>query len=219
MDKLKLHSAWYKIWERKKTLKPKVIWGVFGRWYDRKFNFKGLLVLDFGSSKESNFYTKFRKENNSNVKNYKGYDIDETSVQWLKDNSFYYDFYNDDSLKGKFELINASQVYEHLTLIERENFIKRAYELLKKNGILLIDIPYINNLNLIEFIRRDRTHKIVSCEDEAIYIEQFGFDVEVYIGGYTMPYKSLLSNIYRIFTNLILGYKPFYVTVIIGKKR
>jgi SAM-dependent methyltransferase len=215
---LKTYRLYYKILEKRKRVKPKVIWTPFGRWYDKKFNFKGKLVLDFGSGVRSNFFLKYVRDNNGNTKKYKGYDIDETALKWLVENNFYYDFYRDNTFLGSFDLINCSQVYEHLDLSERECFIKRSYELLKPGGILLIDIPHIANLNIIEFFRRDRAHKPVSREDEAIYIELFGFKCELYLAGLTMPYMSRFKNFWNIIMNLLHGFYPQWLTIIVAKK-
>lgn len=216
---MKAYKDYYKIMMLRKKFRAKAVWSPFGRWYDKKFNFKGKLVLDFGSSIRSNFYKKFIKDNRGKRQNYRGYDIDKKSVEWLKKEDFYYSFFDDDSLKGKFDLINCSQVYEHLTLEERESLIERSYELLKPKGVLLLDFPYINNLNLIEFFHGDRTHKVVSCEDEASYIARFGFECKVYIGGFTWPYQSLLRNTWSFIWNIILGFYPFHITLIEAVKK
>ncbi len=110
-------------------------------------------------------------------------------------------------------------MYEHLSKDLREKFIARSLALLKPKGILYIDIPYIANLNIIEFYRRDRTHEAVACEDEALYIEQSGFKTKLYVGGYTIPYYGILKNAHRVLTNLLLGYKPFLVTFIEAHKK
>lgn len=215
---LKTYSLWYKIWEKRKRVKPKVIWAPFGRWYDRKFNFKGKLVLDFGSGIKSNFFLKYVKDNNGNARGYKGYDIDDDAKKWLMENGFYYDFYEDQAPLGRFDLVNCSQVYEHLDLSERERFVKRSYELLELGGVCLIDTLHIANLNIIEFFRSDRTHKPVSREDEAIYIELFGFECELYLAGLTMPYMSKFKNAWNIIRNLLLGFYPQWITIIVAKK-
>jgi len=200
---------------KKSTIvKAKPIWLPFGIWYKRKHDFQYKIVLDFGSSIRSNFFKKFKKDNNNCSDGYWGFDLDVETTKWLKKNKFYYSFYDDNRLKRKLDVINASQVYEHLTLDERELFIQRSHELLKKEGVLLIDFPYINNLNLIEFFHGDRTHKPVSCEDEANYITSFGFECEVYIGGLTWPYQSLLKGIWTFIWNILLGYYPFHITLI-----
>jgi len=148
---------------------------------------------------------------------YYGFDSSRSPVAWLKANGHYYDFWTDDSLK--FDVINASQVYEHLTEEMREKFAVRSRELLRAGGILYLDFPYIQNLGLIDFFS-DKTHKPVACVDEALCLEQLGFKTDLYVGGYTMVYGTLFSwrNIIRLGCNLLLGYKPFFVTFIIAKK-
>ena len=104
-------------------------------------------------------------------------------------------------------------MYEHLTESERERFLARAHQLLSTSGTLIVDAPYIANLNLIEFFKRDRSHKPIALEDEAAYLETFGFKVRTYIGGRTAPYRSPWWNLWRFAGNLALGYYPFYVVL------
>ncbi len=215
---MKMYDDYYQILKRRGSVKLKAVWIPFGIWYNKKFNFEGKTMIDFGSSKESKFFKKFKEDNKGNITNYKGYDIDIYSSNWLKENNLYYDFWNDDSLKGRFDSINCSQCYEHLDLNQREKFIERSYELLKEGGTLIIDIPHIANINIVEFFRGDRTHKPVSREDEAIYIEAFRYKCEIYLAGLTMPYKSTLENLCYVIRNMSLGFYPQWITVIIAKK-
>jgi len=217
-DSLMAYTHWRRVWSRRREVKPKVVWTPYSKWYNKKFNFKGKLVLDFGSGIESNFFLKYVKDNDGSVEKYKGYDIDEETKKWLMEKGFYYDFYHDDTFLGAFDIINCSQTYEHLNLYERERFIRRSYELLKPGGLLLIDFPHIANLNIIEFFRSDRTHIPVSREDEAIYIELFGFKCELYLAGLTMPYKSRIQNAWNFLRNLLLGYYPQWITIVVAKK-
>lgn len=204
--------------KKSRTIKAKPIWLPFGIWYERKYSFQDKIVLDFGSSILSDFFKKFKKDNNNSSDGYWGFDLDRETIKWLKSNKFFYDFYNH-RIESKFDIINASQVYEHLTVDERERFIKTSYGFLKRGGMLLLDFPYINNLNLIEFFHGDRTHKPVSCEDEANYITSFGFKCKVYIGGLTWPYQGLLKNTWTFIWNILLRYYPFHITLIEAVKR
>ncbi|HYY90673.1 MAG TPA: methyltransferase domain-containing protein [Candidatus Dormibacteraeota bacterium] len=205
--------AYHKIKARKEEVKPRPVWGSWGRFYDRLFSLRGRLVLDFGSDIESPLYKKFQRDNNGENGKYKGYDIDEETISWLKGQDYYYDYFNDNSLRESFDTIVASEVYEHLTEPERERFLYRAHELLRSSGRLIVDVPYIANLNLIEFFKRDRSHKPIALEDEAAYFETFGFKVQAYIGGRTAPYRPLAWNIWRFVGNMALGYYPFYVAL------
>ena len=205
--------AYHKIKARKEQVKPKPVWGSWGRFYDQLFNLKEKVVLDFGSDMDSLLYRRFQRENDAKGGKYKGFDIDEDTITWLRQHGYYYDFYGDDSLRDSFDIIIASQVYEHLTDPERERFLSRANELLTSSGSLIVDVPYIANLNLIEFFKRDRSHKPVALEDEAAYFETFGFKVKVYIGGRTAPYRPLFWNLWRFVGNILLGYYPFHVVL------
>ena len=136
----------------------------------------------------------------------------------MKGQGYYYDFYTDNSLQGSFDIIIASEVYEHLTEPERERFLSRAHELLSKSGSLILDVPYISNLNIVEFFKRDRSHKPIALEDEAAYFETFGFKVQLYIGGRTAPYRPLLWSLWRFLANLALGFYPFHVALLLATK-
>jgi len=205
--------AYHKLKARKEQIKPRPIWGSWGRFYDRLFSLRNKIVLDFGSDVDSPLYRKFLRENNDASGKYKGYDIDDDTVSWLKKEEFFYDFYADNSLRGSFDVIVASQVYEHLTESEKEQFLSRAHQLLNESGCLIVDVPYIANLNIIEFFKRDRSHKPLALEDEAAYFETFGFKVQTYIGGRTAPYRPLIWNLWRFLENLLLGYYPFHVVL------
>src|SRR5437667_7182392 len=108
-----------KIKARKEQVKPQPVWGSWGQFYNRLFNLGGKLLLDFGSDVDSPLYKKFQRDNGGDGGKYRGYDIDEDTISWLKEQGYYYDFYNDNSLRGLFDIVAASQVYEHLTEPER----------------------------------------------------------------------------------------------------
>ena len=211
-------KAYHKIKARREEVKPQPVWGSWGRFYDRLFNLQGKLVLDFGSDVEAPLYEKFQRDNEGKDGKYKGYDISEDAISWLKGQGYYYDFYADNSLLGSFDIIIASEVYEHLTEAERERFLSRAHELLSKSGSLILDVPYISNLNIVEFFKRDRSHKPIALEDEAAYFETFGFKVQLYIGGRTAPYRPLLWSLWRFLANLALGFYPFHVALLLATK-
>ena len=211
-------KAYHRLKARREEIKPQPVWGSWGRFCDRLFSLRGKIVLDFGSDIEAPLYMRFQKENEEKSGTYRGYDISEDAISWLKGNGYYYDFYADNSLRGAFDIIVASEAYEHLNESERERFLTRAHELLSDSGRLIVDVPYISNLNLIEFFKRDRSHKPIALEDEAAYFESFGFEVHLYIGGRTAPYRPSLWNLWRFMGNLALGYYPFHVALLDATK-
>ena len=148
---LKGYLNYTEIYRKREEIKPKFLWFIsFGKFIDQKRDFHNKVVLDFGCDIESAALGQFVKQNASD-KNYFGYDVAKTVVEWLKNKKYFYDFWKDDRIK--FDVINASQVYEHLTEDMREKFILRSQELLKEGGILYADFPYIQNLNLIDFFQ------------------------------------------------------------------
>lgn len=201
----------------KKSIKPQYLWKVpYGKFISKVRDFKNKTIVDFGCSVKSPAYKQFLAQNGEMSKGYHGYDVSVGAVRWLKVEGFFLNFWS--LRKNSFDAINASQVYEHLDELERERFLAKSYQVLKPGGYLYLDFPYISNLNIIEFFRRDRTHKPVSCEDEALYLRQFGFKTELYVGGYSMPYLGLIENLRWFIINLTFGFKPFWVTFIKAQK-
>ncbi len=195
------------IYQRRGNLKINRVWFPFNkdRWFNKTFVFKDKTVLDFGSNLESKIYEKSLKENAT----YYGFDIDRQTIKWLKKQKIFFDFYNESSIK--FNFIIADNVYEHLTEKEKESFLIRAYNLLKKGGILIIIYPYFFNLNGFEYFR-DRTHlQPPTGKDEALFTQMFGFRTECYLVG--LP-KNWVINIF----NLLLKFAPHEVVYLVCKK-
>ncbi len=195
---------------QKKMIKEKSIYFPFDplKFLDKKFKFNGR-ILDFGCLKESFFYKKTLREKG----NYKGFDLDLKTVDWLKKNNFYADFWN---TKEKFDLIISNHVYEHMEAEEREKFIARSYELLNKNGKLIMAFPNIINLSIGLEYWTDRTHKLPpSPVDEAYFAELFGFKSELFFAGlsfYPLKYFS------RLIANFLLGFNPLHNCIVICTK-
>ncbi len=208
---MKERNDYSKIFERRKKgkINPKKIFFPFEplKFIDKKIKFKGK-ILDFGCLKESFFYKKTLKDKGK----YFGYDIDSKSVEWLKTNNFYMDFWN---TKEKFDVIIANHVYEHIEIQEREKFIKRCSEILNKNGTLIIAFPNVMNLSGIEYWK-DRTHKLPpSPLDEASFSELFGFKTELYwVGLSFFPPKYF----FRIIANFFFGFCSLHNCILFCKK-
>ena len=174
---------------------------------DQKIKFKGR-VLDFGCLVESENYRKTLRDGGQ----YHGFDIEQESVKWLQAKGFYVDFWK---CKEKFDLVVASQVYEHLPVEEREDFLKKAGELLAEGGRLVIDYPFFGNLNAVTYWQ-DRSHETPpAVEDEVSLVELYGLKAEAFLVGISFwpPYYFL-----RLLANLILGFPPQHTVVIIGQK-
>jgi SAM-dependent methyltransferase len=174
-------------------------------------------VLDFGCGISSPFRARWDREKPRDSQ-YFGYDIDERAVKALGERRAFYDFFSDDSLRGRFDLVYADNIYEHLSMPEREEFAKRAYELLRTGGTLVVLFPHIANLNIIEHFLRDRTHLTVSREHEAAFLESFGFGAQVHVAGMTFPYRSVLFSVKQALRNMVLGYLPQTTVVLIATK-
>ncbi len=174
----------------------------------KKLDFAGKKILDFGSSYDSPNVEEAMKKGSD----YHGYDIDEKTVKWLKEKGYFVDFWK---TKEKFDLMLVSQVYEHLTKQQQEDLVKRASQVLNSGGFLVLEYPYLNNLGGNNFWR-DRTHTTPpSLEDEAIFIEKFGFRSKLYVAGisYWGP-----RNFFRLVFNWILGFYPQHNVVVISQK-
>ncbi len=202
---MKGKEEYNKIFRKRKNKKINFIYTTLcpRKFVDKKFIFDKK-ILDFGSGIESPNYKKTADDKGS----YFGFDIDEETVAWLKDNDFYVDFWKTEE---KFDIIMASEVYEHLDFETRENFIERASQLVGPDGLLIVDFPYIHNLDG-SFYWLDRTHLFPpSPADESSLIELYGFNAEIYVVGiaYWPPYRIL-----RIILNLLLGYRPQHTTIL-----
>lgn len=214
---LKTYTNYSQMYNRRHLLKANYVWMPnFGVFIKNHRSLTNKVVLDFGCDIDSEVYKQYRDQKNGRG-SYWGFDRSVLATKWLKKRGIYLDFWKQNKIS--FDVINASQVYEHLDEKQREAFLIKSLESLKPGGKLYLDFPYVMNLGLMEFFQ-DRTHKPVSFIDEAMFLKQIGFRVTLYAGGYSMPYASVFSykNIARIIANILLGYKPFFVTFIIAEK-
>jgi SAM-dependent methyltransferase len=174
---------------------------------DKTFIFNKRL-LDFGSGVESKTYHKTTRDGGQ----YHGWDIDVSSEKWLTDNGVFTDFW---TTSNKFDIIVASQVYEHLDHDEREQFIERAYNILEEGGVLIMDFPYVKNIGGLTYWE-DRTHLFPPDPiDDSSLLEQYGFKSSIYLVGisYYPPYYF-----FRILLNFLLGFYPHHTSVVVCKK-
>jgi SAM-dependent methyltransferase len=178
----------------------------YRRWFVRKINLRNKDVADFGAGTNSDFYKICQRQK----AHYLGFDINEESVSWLKKHKLWLDFWH---TKNKFDIVNASQVYEHLNTAERKRFCAKAYKLLKPSGILLIDFPYMENLNGLKFWR-DLTHKPVSVRDdkEIIYDAGFKFNA-VFLAGI-----STYNPLFNLASLILFGSYQQTIQIIATKK-
>lgn len=183
-----LKSGYNDIYLKRKNIRYKKIQLPYKHWFQSQFDLKNKLILDFGCNIDSSFYGLVKSKHGD----YRGYDLDEATVNWLKINKYYVDFWKTDI---KFDHINASQVYEHLDIKGRYQFLKRCFNLLKKEGCLTIDFPFMENLNIVGFWR-DLTHKPVSSLDDPVIIMNCGFSYKyVYLVGWPSinPLRFIVS--------------------------
>ena len=202
------------------TKKRVYFWGRYTKFYRSKINFKNKKVLDFGCGNLlASSTAKFFKEENGNLKNLYGFEVDEESKKILNQNECFFDFYSKENIKETFDIIVANQVYEHLNTNERIEFIKQAKKLLKKDGVLALAFPFnLSNMNF-RYFWEDITHKPVGVEAEAGLIENMGFDTQLFVGGLKGDPFGLFENILCIFRNIINFMPPFWITLIIAKKK
>lgn len=202
------------------TKKRKYYWGRYSTFYKKKITFKNKTVIDFGCGNiETSSSMKQYYDENRNTNNLYGYETDNASKEILKRKKIFYDFFNDNKLLGKVDCIVANQVYEHLDQIQRISFVKRSNELLTENGLLVLAYPFnLYNMNF-KYFWEDITHKPVGVEAEASLIEQYNFDTELYVLGLKGDPFGIFENIICLIRNLVLLYPPFWITLIIAKKK
>jgi SAM-dependent methyltransferase len=182
----------------------------------------GKLVIDFGSggsdTAQSAIFSQSIFQNCSSNNFYLGYDTDARVQDWLRSKGCFYDFFEDDSKIGQIDMILGNQVYEHLDTEERINFLRRAYELLKPSGKLILAFPFnLYNMNF-KYFWEDITHKPVGVEAEAGFIESFGFRCEVFVAGLKGDPFGYFENIVCFLRNILLFFPPFWITVVDGVK-
>jgi 2-polyprenyl-3-methyl-5-hydroxy-6-metoxy-1,4-benzoquinol methylase len=172
-----LQKSYNSFFKQRESIRIKKIISPYENWFATNFDLNDKTVLDFGCNVESLFYKRTKRYKNVT---YKGFDLDEDTINWLKQNSYYEDFWH---THNKFHIINATQVYEHLDIQQRLDFCAHCLELLTDDGILLLDFPFIENLNGLRFWH-DLTHKPVSSKDDPLLVKNSGFgEVETFLVG------------------------------------
>lgn len=198
-------------------LRVRPVWRPYQKFMESLADLRGKKLLDFGAGIQSPVVDRFRRANGS-LEGYHAYDIDAGAIAKWRNEGKYYDFFADDAGAGSFDIIYADNAYEHLTLPLREAFVGRAARLLRPRGTLLVVFPHISNLNIIEHFERDRTHLMVAREHEAAFIASFGFTPRVYIAGLTFPYKPAFFSIAQFLRNVLLGYYPQTMVIIVAER-
>jgi len=194
-----------KIIKESSKIKPKQIWNFsYRKWFDKRYSFRGRSILDFGSNIQSCTYKKTVNDKGS----YYGFDVDQSSIKWLKKNKQYINFWK---TKKKFNIIIAAQVYEHLSLEERQKFIEQASKLTKENGLLLIDYPHTQNLNGLRYYKAGHKQPPYLLE-EAIIMKKYGFDTKIFL----IEIPKL--NWFRTMFDILFGFKPHLTVFIEGIK-
>ncbi len=199
------------------AVKLRVVWEPYHTFIKKLVPLKGRTLLDFGSGIESPVAKRFLADNGS-LSGYFAYDVDRQAANKWDSEGRYYSFFTDDQKVGAFDFVYADNSYEHLTLDQREEFIKRSGELLQPRGQLVLVYPHIANMNLIEHFERDRTHMMVTREHEAGFINSMGYSTQLYIAGLTFPYKPILFSVKQLLRNLLLGYYPQTMVIIVASK-
>lgn len=191
--------------------------GSWSKWFRRTYDMRGQLVLDFGSGVKSAVYQQYQQQN-GHVTGYRGYDACAEVQTWLEQGGHNCDFWNDQSLRGQFDLIIGNQIYEHLDREERLRLIARATELLKEGGRLVLTYPFaLYNMNF-RYFWEDITHKPVGVEAEAGVIALFGYQTQIYIGGLKGQPFGLWENLVCLFRNVVLLFPPFWLVNITARK-
>ena len=108
---------------------------------------------------------------------------------------------------GKYDLITAFDVLEHIPVPKQIDFVKAVYGSLKPGGIFIVTVPNANSILASRNRYIDHTHHVLFTEvslDFVLYNGGFG-DIEIKPLDYIFPSSSLKSFIQRI----LLGYFRF----------
>ena len=108
---------------------------------------------------------------------------------------------------GKYDLITAFDVLEHIPASTQIDFVKAIYASLKPDGIFIVTVPNANSVLASRNRYIDHTHHVLFTEvslDFVLYNGGFS-DIEIKPLDYIIPAASLKSFIQRI----LLGYFRF----------
>lgn len=112
---------------------------------------------------------------------------------------FDYDYHNIDEIKETFDCICAFEVIEHISAEECKELLYKFYNLLNKNGKLILTTPNIHHIN--HFWKTDYTHiRPYPYEDLYALLKEVNFS-EITI--YRIEQKKRNSRIYDKFKYII----------------
>ena len=171
---------------------------------------KPLRILDFGCGDGRLIYEICNLEKRKEIEINKiiGVDISERAILFAR--AFLYDFRNkvrtyskdirEINLSGKFDIITATEVLEHIPHKEMDGILKKIHELLAKEGTLIVSVP---SVNLKKPKKHYRHYTIKSLKNElSKYFESVSCFYHI-CGPTHGIYRRILSN--RLF---ILNWMP-----------
>jgi 2-polyprenyl-3-methyl-5-hydroxy-6-metoxy-1,4-benzoquinol methylase len=133
-----------------------------------------------------------------------------------------HDYIDIKAINEKFDIVTMLELIEHLALDLSLQYMSKAFEILNKNGSLIISTPNINHIN--QLWKQDITHiQQYPAKDIYSILRMIGFSgvIKVYrinLRSPKMNLKKFILEQTRIVLNKILGTDYAHGILIVAKK-
>ncbi len=169
---------------------------------------EGNKVLDFGCG-DCSFFDSLKNRRLDVF----GYDIDERYIEIGKKKG--YKIFNSlNEIKGEFDYVVANQVVEHMNLTLLNEFFQKSFDLLKKDGLLIISTLNAKELYALRDIWDDPTHvrpySIRALERAG---KEFNFSLIKIIKHH------MRINPLKLFLDVVFGFSIYSGITLVFKKR
>ena len=168
----------------------------------------GNRVLDFGCG-DCSFFDSLKEKNLDIV----GYDTDERYIEIGKRKG-YKVFNSLNQIKGEFDFVTANQVVEHMNLDLLNEFFQKSFDLLKKDGMLIISTLNAKELYVLRDIWDDPTHvRPYSVRALSRAGEEFNLFLIKVIKHH------MRMNPLKLFLDIVFGFSIYSGITLVFKKR
>ena len=168
----------------------------------------GSRVLDFGCG-DCSFFDSLKNRRIEMI----GYDFDERYVEIGKEKK-YKVFSSLNGIIGEFDYIVVNQVVEHMNLDLLNEFFQKSFDLLRKDGILIISTLNARELYVLRDIWDDPTHvRPYSSRALERAGKEFNFSLIKVIKHH------MRMNPLKLFLNLVFGFSIYSGITLVFKKK